>query len=122
MPNPIITLDNPATTTAQFDALLASANKTFFTVLGNTANHQALSAAAQPNAGNWRNVLLIANPVLIYPRLNTMSTSDVTPPVPAMADWVAIAISFDGRIVDIATDFATATTNIIPFFIDAETL
>jgi len=122
MPNPIITLDNPATTAAQFEALLTTADKTFFAVLGDTADHHTLAAAAQPYASNWRNVLLITNPAQVYPRLSAMSTNDVTPPVPPMTDWIAIAITFDGRIVDIATDFATATANIVPFFMDAETL
>ncbi len=122
MANPIITLNDPVTTNTQFAALLAPADKTFFTVLGGTANHQALAAAAQPNASNFRNVLLVTNPALLFPKLSTMSTAGVTPPVPPMLTWVAIAITFDGRIVDIAADFATATTNIIPFFIDAETL
>jgi len=122
MPNPIITLNNPATTAAQFDALLAPGDKTFFAVLGNSANHQALATAAQPDASTWRHVLLVTDPTLLYPKLSLMSTADVTPPVPPMPTWVVIAITFDGKIVDIATDFGTATANIIPFFIEAETL
>lgn len=120
MPNPLITLNDPATTPAQFEALLAPADKTFFVVLGDTAAHHTLAAAAQPYALNFRHVILVTNPAVLYPKFGAMSTADVPPPVPAIPAWFAIAISFDGRIVDVAIDAATATTNIIPFFLDAE--
>jgi hypothetical protein len=112
--NSVLELYDQTVARDKFDEILGGGDKAIFLILGNTAAHQALAAAAAPEAVNWRWVVIVANYQWLNPTLANLKVTD-DPPIPAIGSWFAVCINFSTDIVEIYTD--DDGSNIVPCFL-----
>ena len=95
MANAIIKLNDSTTAVNDLAALINSANKALFVILGNTPAHTKLANDAQPYADRWRFVVQVTVPANLQSVISTMKNS--FNPIPANFSIKSLCFSINSK-------------------------